>query len=103
MNKVSEYTKRVTIQEATRQLNDIGGWKNQFSDYYSSWARVKRASAAKQMSYGRLNFTESYEVELLERETRNVDGNCRVVYKGNVFQIASIQTDEGVIYLDIVR
>jgi len=99
--RATKYHKKITIQKRTKIPNDIGGWKNTWSDYYTSWASVIATSGMKRLEYGKLGFIESYEVEMRVRN-ENVDGNCQVIYNGNAFQINSIQISE-VVKLDIAR
>jgi len=97
----TKYNKKITIQKRTKVPNDIGGWKNEWSDYYTSWASVIAAGGLKRLEYGRLGFIESYEVEMRIRN-ENVDGNCQIIYDNKTFQIGSIQIDK-VVKLDIAR
>ena len=97
----TKYNKKITIQKRTKVPNDIGGWKNTWSDYYTPWASVIATKGMKRLEYGRLGFTESYEVEMRVRN-ENVDGNCQVIYNGNTFKIGSIQVS-GIVKLEITR
>ena len=99
--RVTKYDKKITIQKRTRVKNDIGGWKNTWSDYYTSWASVIATGGLKRLEYGKLGFTESYEIEMRVRD-ENVDGNCQVIYNSKTFQISSLQISE-VVKLDIAR
>ena len=99
--RATKYNKEITIQKRTKVPNDIGGWKNTWADYYTSWASVIATGGLKHLEYGRLGFTESYEVEMRKRD-ENVDSNCQVIYDGKTFQIGSIQISE-VVKLDIAK
>lgn len=99
--RATKYNKQITIQKRTKVPNDIGGWSNEWSDYYTSWASVIATGGLKRLEYGRLGFIESYEVEMRKRN-ENVDGNCQVIYNSNVFQINSIQISE-IVKLDIAK
>jgi len=100
--RTTKYNKSITIQKRTKVPNDIGGWTNTWTDYYTSWASVKAMSGMKRLEYGRLGFSESYEVEMRKRN-ENVDSDCQVIYDSKTFQINSIIIDENVVKLDIVK
>jgi len=97
----TKYNKKITIQKRTQIANDIGGWRNEWSDYYISWASVIATGGLKRLEYGRLGFSESYEVEMRVRN-ENVNSDCQVIYNGKIFQIHSLQIS-GVVKLDITR
>ena len=97
----TKYNKKITIQKRTKVPSDTGGWSNTYSTFYTSWASVIATRGIRRLEYGRLGFTESYEVEMRSR-TVNVDDGCQIVYDGRTFQIGSIQID-GVVRLDIMR
>lgn len=91
----TKYNKRITVQKRTKVPNDIGGWSNTWTDLYSSWASVRPLSGAKRLEYGRLAFSETWEVEMRKR-AENVDSECQVIHDGKTFQIVSIEIDERV-------
>jgi SPP1 family predicted phage head-tail adaptor len=98
----TKYNKRVTIQQRTKDQNEVGGWGNVWSDLYSSWASVTQVSGAKRFEYGQHNLSEVYQVEMRKRDT-NVDADCQVIYGGNAFQIVSITIDDYMVKMDIAR
>ena len=51
---------------------------------------MRPLSGAKRLEHGRTTFSEIYKVEMRVREV-NVDGECQVIYGGEIFQIVSIE------------
>jgi head-tail adaptor len=98
----TKYNKRITIQKLTPVENDIGGWSNSWADFYSSWASVYSIKGMKKLEYAKLEYNEMYEVEM-RRRLVNADGDCRVVYRGNAFQIIAIDITDNEVKLDIGR
>jgi len=100
--RVTKYNKKITIRKRIKVHNEIGGWSNTWADYYTSWASVKSLSGMKRLEYGRLAYTEIYEVEM-RRRTVDPDQECQVVYDGKEFQISSINHDDKKTYMVISR
>lgn len=100
--RTTKYSKRITIQKLTPVENEIGGWNNSWTDFYSSWASVLSVSGMKKLEYAKLEYGEVYEVEMRKRLV-NVDGDCRIVYRGGNYQIISIMTDDNLVKLDMGR
>jgi len=98
----TKYNKRVTIQKLTKVENDIGGWTNTWDDLYSCWASVLPVKGFKKLEYAKLEYAEAYEVEMRKRLI-NADGDCRVVYGGNNYQIISFMITDDKVNLDIGR
>lgn len=98
----TKYDKRITAQIATKTANDIGGWKNTWSDSFSCWASVRAMSRSKRLLYAELRYDEYYEVEMRKRNT-NIDGSYQIVYDGNAYQIISFTKDDNVVKLDMAR
>ena len=99
--RATKYDKTITIQQRTKVETELKGWKNTWANLYTSWASVLPMSGAKGVDFSRMGFIESYEVEMRKRAV-NVDGDCRIVYVGKVFQINSIKIHD-VVNLDIAR
>jgi len=99
--RATKYDKTITIQQRTKVETELKGWKNTWANLYTSWASVLPMSGAKGVDFSRMGFIESYEVEMRKRAV-NVDGDCRIVYAGKVFQINSIKIHD-VVNLDIAR
>jgi len=100
--RATKYNKRVTVQTSTKVKNEIEGFSNVWSDWYTCWASVIPVKGIKRLEYGQLNVTQMYEVEMRKR-VNNVHSECQVVYDGNAYQIQSVYTDDDRVYLDIVR
>lgn len=98
----TKYNKRITIQTREKDENEIGGWSNEWSDWYTCWASVIPVKGIKRLEYGQLGFTQMCEVEMRKRE-ENVHNECQVVYGGNAYQIQSVYEDDDRVYIDIVR
>ena len=100
--RATKYNKKITIQKRVKVYNEIGGWSNTWADFYTSWASVKSLSGLKRLEYGKLEYTEAYDVEM-RRRTVDPDGDCQVVYDGKDFQISSINHDDKHTYMVISR
>jgi len=100
--RTTKYDKRITAQTAVKVLNDIGGWKNTWADSFSCWASVIAMSRSKRFLYSGMKYTELYEVEMRKRNT-NIDGNYRIVYNNNAYQIISFTIIDNVVKIDIGR
>ena len=100
--RATKYNKRITIRKRVKVYNEIGGWSNTWADLYTSWASVKSLSGLKRLEYGRLEYTEAYDVEM-RRRTVDPNGDCQVFYDGKDFQIASINHDNDKTYMVISR
>ena len=100
--RATKYNKRITIRKRVKVYNEIGGWKNTYVDYYTSWASVLPVTGLKRLEYGRLAYTEAYEVEMRKREI-NPDGDCQVFYQGKEFQIHSLTIGDKTVTMDISR
>jgi len=100
--RATKYNKKITIKKMVKVENEIGGWKNTWIDFYTSWASLKSLTGLKRFEFSRLAYTEAYEVEM-RRRTTDPDGDCKVFYGGNAFQIASIQHDDKKTYMVISR
>jgi len=98
----TKYNKRITAQIATKEPNDIGGWKNTWADSFSCWASVNAMSRSKRFLYAELKYDEFYEVEMRKRNT-NINGSYQIVYDGNAYQIISFTIDNNVVKIDIAR
>ncbi len=98
----TKYNKRITIQKQTQTPNDIGGWSNTWADLYDSWANVVPIKGQKKLEYAKLEYNETYEVEM-RRRLVNADGDCRVLYRSNPFAILAISVDDDRVNLDIGR
>lgn len=98
----TKYNKRITIQTRTKTENEVKGWKNVWSDWYTCWASVIPVKGIKRMEYGQLGFTTMYEVEMRKRVS-NVHSECQVVYGGNAYQIQNFYADDERVYLDIAK
>jgi len=99
--RTAKYDKTILIQQRTKVETELKGWSNKWDTLYTSWASVLPMSGAKGLDFSRMGFIESYEVEMRKRAV-NVDGDCRIVYDGKVFQINSIKIHD-VVNLDIAR
>jgi len=102
MVRPAKYNSDITIQTLEKDENEIGGWSNIWDDWFTTKASVKSLSGLKRLEYGRLAYTEAYEVEM-RRRTVDPDGECQVVYDGKEFQIVSINHDTDKTYMDISR
>jgi SPP1 family predicted phage head-tail adaptor len=100
--RATKYNKRITIQKLTPIENEIGGWSNLWTDFYSSWASVIPVTGFKKLEYAKLEYNEAYEVEMRKRLI-NVDGDCRIVYRDGNYQIISIMISDDKVNLDIGR
>ena len=100
--RVTKYNKRITIRKRVKANNEIGGWSNVWVDFFTSWASVLQVTGLKRLEYGRLAYTESYEVEMKKR-TINPNGDCQVFYKGKEFQIHSLTIGDKTVKMDISR
>jgi len=100
--RASKYMERITVQKLTKTENDIGGWSNSWTDLFECWASVVPASRAKRLEYAALKYDEFFEVEMRIRIV-NLDGDCRIVYNGNDYQIISFTVDGGAVKVDIIR
>jgi len=100
--RATKYNKRVTIRKRVKVYNEIGGWSNTWADYFTSWASVLPVTGLKRMEYGRLAYTESYEVEMRKR-TVNPNQDCQVFYQDEEFQIHSLTIGDKTVKMDIVR
>jgi len=99
----TKYNKRITVQRREKDDNEIGGWSNEWSDWYESWASVKPLRGSKRMEYGQIGSTNIYEVEMRER-VNNVDNECRIVYNGNNYQILfEPQIDDNRVYFEMAK
>ncbi len=101
--RTTRYNSKVTIQTATEVENEIGGWSNTWEDHFTSWASVIPIRGIKRLEYAKLSYVESYEVEMRQRRSKDLDGDCRVIYAGNAYQIISIMRQDGKINMDIGR
>jgi len=100
----TKYNSWITVQKPTRITNKIGGWQNDYTTLewsFSCWASVVPVKGPKKMEYTKLGYTMINEVEMRERQI-NPDGECRVIYGGNTYEIVAITID-GTIKLDIGR
>lgn len=100
--RATQYDKRVTVQTRTKISDGRGGWLNEWSDSYTSWASVRPLRGMRRLEYGQMGFTVVYEVEMRKRVT-NVNRQCQVVYGGNAYQIVSLEIDEERVYMDMAR
>jgi len=100
--RVTKYNKRITIRKRIKVYNEIGGWKNTWANYYTSWASVLPVTGLKRLEYGRLAYTEVYEVEMRKR-TINPGGDCQVFYEEREFQIHSLTIGHKTVKMDISR
>ena len=98
----TKYNKRITVQTREKDENQIGGWSNTWTDWYTCWASVIPVKGIKRMEYGQIGFTQMYEVEMRKRVS-NVNSECQVVYDGDAYQIQSVYNDDDRVYLDINR
>jgi head-tail adaptor len=98
----TKYNKWITVQQLNKVENDIGGWSNSWADMFSSWASVVPVKGFKKLEYAKLEYNEAYEVEMRKRLI-NADGECRIVFNGNNYQIISFMIDDDKVYLDIGR
>jgi SPP1 family predicted phage head-tail adaptor len=101
--RTTRYSSRVTIQAPTQVENEIGGWSDSYADVFTSWASVVPTRGVKRMEYAKLEYVESYEVEIRERTTQEVTADCRILYRGNPYQIISIMTEGARVKIDIGR
>jgi hypothetical protein len=100
----TKYNTRITIIMPTKIDNLIGGWKYDYDNpewTITTWASVLPIKGLKKMEYTRLGYTTIYEVEMRARET-NPDGECRITWGGNNYQVVAISVDEKV-NMDIGR
>ena len=98
----TQYNKRITVQQRITVENDIGGWSNTWTDMFSCWASVVPVKGFKKLEYAKLEYNEAYEVEMRKRMI-NADGDCRIVFKGNNYQIISFMIDDDKVNLDIAK
>lgn len=101
--RTTRYNSKVTIQIPTQTENEIGGWRDSYTDLFTSWASVVPTRGVKRMEYAKLEYVESYEVEIRERTTQEVTADCRILYRGNAYQILSIISEGERIKIDIGR
>lgn len=100
----TKYDSRITVQKPTTIKNKIGGWQNDYTTLawsFSCWASVVPVKGLKKMEYTKLGYSLIYEVEMRERNV-NPDGDCRILYNGNIYEIVAISID-GKVNLDIGR
>lgn len=100
----TKYNSRITVQKPTRKENKIGGWQNDYTTpewSFSCWASVVPVKGLKKIEYTKLGYTLIYEVEIRERSI-NPDGDCRIIYGGNTYEIVAISID-GTVNLDMGR
>lgn len=95
--RATKYTKRITIQTPIQVENEVGGFRNEWSTLYASWASVIPMNGYRKLQYGMNSNEEVYEVEIYRRLV-NIGVNCRVVYGGNNYSIVGtpVITDETV-------
>lgn len=91
--RATKYTKRITIQKMTAEANDIGGWRNVWTDLFTTWASVAPVKGYKKLQYAATEYNEIYEVEMRSRQV-NADADCRLLYKGTPYQILTTPVEE---------
>ena len=106
--RVTKYNKKVTVQKMVPVENEIGGWKNAWPTLYTWWVSVKPLRGLKRFEFSRFAYTEAYELEGRKRADDELGagetlGDCRIVYDGREFQIASIEHDDDKTYMVISR
>jgi len=104
MSRGSKYNARITVQQskpANQTKGETGGLTNVWTTLFTCWAKVVPASRSKRLLYGEVVYNEFYEVEMRGRET-NIDADCRIVYRGNAFQILSFTIGD-VVNVDMIR
>ena len=98
----TKYNKRITIQQRTSAENEIGGWSNEWTNLFTCWASVLPMKGFKRLEYAKTEYSELYEVEMRKRQV-NPDGDCRIVYDGNNYQIIALIITDFKVNLDIAR
>lgn len=101
----TQYNKIIKVQKPTTDKNKIGGWKHDYAALewqFTSWASVLPVKGLKKIEYARLGYTLVYEVEMRRRKV-NPDGECRVIYGGENYQIIAISIDDEKVNMDIGR
>ena len=96
--RTTKYDQRITVQKPTKTENDIGGWVNNYDSLewtFSCWASVLPVKGYKKLEHAKLGYDVQYEVEMRSRQV-NPDGDCRIVYKGENYQISSIMIGDKV-------
>lgn len=86
---------RITIQRPSTALRDNqwGRQGEQFVDLATVWANVRPITAREQLRGGGIQSETSFTIRLRYRE--DINDQCRIVYRGNVLDIASVLDVDG--------
>lgn len=89
MVRPAKYNELITVQTREKDENEIGGWSNDWSDWFSTKASVEPLEGRDRLEYGKAGFLEAYRVEMRSR-IQNVTGECRILHDSNPYQISEL-------------
>ncbi len=102
MVRPAKYHSEITVQTREKDENEIGGWSNIWSDWFTTKASVEPMEGRSRLEYGKLGFLTAYRVEMRSRD-ENVTSECRIQFNGENYQINELSIFSHVVKCVIAR
>ncbi len=89
----AKFNKHIIIQSREKDENEVGGWLNDWGDWFTTKASVESLDGRTRLEMGKLAYQEAYNISFRARAV-NPDGNNQVIYNGKVFQVNTLTFED---------